>query len=284
MQATAFKLAEIVPGETAILPAEMTMVYPSAARVPSRDKHYLVALPWHDYYLRRVPHPYRHFFQFVLPHLGARTTNVHTAVSVGMLDELIRTSGLIVNRRAVYFALILHDSGWSKMSEQEIADSLKTRALLHPKNHGAQEKHDVLGGQIARRVLAEYGFEPALRQDERELIVALVENHSRGALLDTAGVMLPEMQMVHDADRLWSYSHENFWQDTVRKGVPANTYLDTIDVAIPGYFASDAGRKMARALVAERRAEIEAISVADLLRQMLPQEKVPAMRARRATV
>ncbi len=61
------------------------------------------------------------------------------------------------------------------------------------------------------------------------------------------------MELMCDADRLWSYTHENFWLDTVRKAVAPEIYIETIAQAIDTYLFTEPGKIRARELLAERR-------------------------------
>jgi hypothetical protein len=51
--------------------------------------------------------------------------------------------------------------------------------------------------------------------------------------------------------------HENFWQDTVRKGVRPDEYLKNLENDLDGYFITDEGKQKARELLADRAAEVE---------------------------
>ena len=55
--------------------------------------------------------------------------------------------------------------------------------------------------------------------------------------------------MLGDADRMWSYTHENFWLDTIRKNTEPRQYLVNTREAIDGYFLTDAGREIAHRLM-----------------------------------
>ena len=59
-----------------------------------------------------------------------------------------------------------------------------------------------------------------------------------------------EVQLLVDLDHLWSFTHENFWQDTVRKGVEAKIYLKNLEQDLDSYFVTNAGKQKARELLA----------------------------------
>ena len=65
-----------------------------------------------------------------------------------------------------------------------------------------------------------------------------------------------EVKLVCDVDHLWSFTHENFWQDTVRKGIAPAAYLKNLEADLDGYFVTEPGRQKARRLLEARRAEV----------------------------
>jgi len=76
-----------------------------------------------------VDEAYRDFFKVVLPFLHARSTDVHVATCLPFIKDLIQAETEPVDERVVQIAFILHDSGWSQMSELEIAESLGVTGL-----------------------------------------------------------------------------------------------------------------------------------------------------------
>ena len=63
---------------------------------------------------------YRDFFKAVLPYLHARSTDVHVATCLPLVKELLCTEPGPVDEQVVHLAFILHDAGWSQMTEQEM--------------------------------------------------------------------------------------------------------------------------------------------------------------------
>jgi hypothetical protein len=66
------------------------------------------------------------------------------------------------------------------------------------------------------------------------------------------------MKVVCNADHLWSFTHLNYWQDTLRKGVKPDVYLENLGKDLDNYFVSEPGRWKARQLLEARRGEVEA--------------------------
>lgn len=88
-----------------------------------------------------------------MPYLGARTTNIHTALSVSFLTDLIKAIGKPDDEQLLYFAVILHDCGWSMVPQSEIADSHDYKGIsFTPIAAHAQMKHTIYGAALAFRL------------------------------------------------------------------------------------------------------------------------------------
>ena len=165
------------------VPYDIRLELPENITLDKKDWHYLTYIPWDEKYLKNVPDDFIDFFKFILPYLGVRTTDVHVATCLGFLDELIgKFPEIEVNRRVLAISLILHDVGWSKLSDQEIANSLGVTGLkLSEVAMGPKEKHAVEGEKLARELLGEgesetnnkdgnFKFEQKLSSEEKDLI------------------------------------------------------------------------------------------------------------------
>lgn len=223
-------------------------------KVPGNSEHNtLVYIPWDNKYLYFVPDEYRKFFLIALPQLNVRTTNVHAACSLAFLDRIIELSEQPVNRRVVALGLILHDIGWSVLSNQEIIDSLSDYQglKLSKTSLGPKEKHAQEGVKIAKKMLGDFVFDPPLSDEEKSEIIEAVKYHDDPEKCSLSG------QLVADLDRLWSFTHENFWQDTIRKNVTPDEYLKNLRQDYKTYFTTKAGLKLAEELFKERETEVK---------------------------
>jgi hypothetical protein len=254
-----FWLLRLPDGTEAPIPADIQVIIPQTDAVPSPLRGSLAYIPWDDKYLRHVPAEYRDFFSFVVPFLNARTTDVHTALSVSYVPELIQTTPQAVDEKVLHTAVILHDAGWGQLAEHEIAASLNysgvaySEAALQPK-----ERHATLGAEMARKLLSEYEADLGFTETHHAFIADLVHYHDqiRPWPTDHPNGVPMEYLLLGDADRLWSYTHENFWLDTIRKGVPARQYAHNLAVALDEYFLTNQGRAIAWGLMAERQTEV----------------------------
>lgn len=242
-------------------PSDIHLALPENSPLPPEAQHFLIYIPWQDSLIEFVPSEYRDFYLTILPHLSARTTDVHTAICMQYLDEFIQKAehlGKAVQRNVLAYALMLHDSGWSQMAEAEIAASLGVTGLVLSETAiGPKEKHAILGEKKAREMLTKRKEELALTNQEIELICKAILYHDRPEQVAGSKNEMPiEVQLLVDLDHLWSFTHLNFWQDTVRKGVSPEIYLENLRRDLDGYFVTEIGKQKAKTLLAERAAEV----------------------------
>ena len=242
----------------AFVPDDIEIVVPSSADVPEVDNqfiHSLAYIPWSDKYMRYVPEGYKEFYKTILPKLNARTTDVHSALSVSFVDELIERSGQKTNRHTLVIATLLHDIGWAQLSPKQIALSLNYSAFTYTEEALLPKRlHASLGAEIAANVLA-VDTTLDLSQDDKDYIANLVRYHDQ---IDPwpHKPEPSEYLLLGDADRLWSYTHENFWLDTIRKNIKPAEYLKNIAESIDNYFLTEAGREIARVRVSKLAKEV----------------------------
>jgi len=245
-------------GDPVWIPADVRLAVPEKAAVDAGRLHTLIYLPWDDKYIELVEPAYRAFFRAVLSYLHARSTDVHVASCLPFMKELIQAEREPVDEQVAHVAFILHDSGWSQMSAAEIAASLDVDGLaLSATATVPKLRHAQLGQELAQRVLAEYAFQPTLTDAQKELIYLAILYHDRPAELSALGSIPASVRVVCNTDHLWSFTHQNFWQDTVRKGVDPRAYWKNLGNDLDSYFVSEPGRRKARQLLAERAAELK---------------------------
>jgi hypothetical protein len=258
-----FKAVASPDGQYSIVPADLTILIPKARRIVAEDRHYLAYIPWQTKYLAHIPAEHQEFFLYVLPFLHARTSNVHTALSISQLAHLLPAFEGSVDTHLVYLALILHDCGWSKVTQEGLLHSLSYSGVTpsNPDSMKPKQQHLIFGEALAYELLDSFDFgEQPLSSHDIYTISEIIRRHDHDAAWeqDKYGHISDEVRIVCDADRLWSYTYENFWLDTVRKGVNPETYIETINQEITGYFFTDLGRARARQLLSERRTEVAA--------------------------
>ena len=253
-----FKPLQLPTGEKLWIPADLQLLLPASASVGPELLHYLAYIPWDPGYLERVDPVYRDFFSLVLPYLHVRTTDVHVATCLPYAQELIGDHPGPVDERVVHVAFILHDSGWSQMTETEIAASLGVSGLaLSGEAVAPKARHVELARDLAQRLLIEYAFDPPLTAEQTGMIYTAILYHDKPEELAAMGGVPASIQVVCDTDHLWSFTHENFWQDTVRKGVDPRAYVENLCRDLDDYFVTDAGKRRAALMLEERKLEVD---------------------------
>lgn len=249
----------ILPDQTStLIPDDITVVIPSEPSLSIEQRSRLAYIPWDEKYLTHVPIQYRDFFVHVLPRLHVRTTDVHTALSLSQLHYV--AAGAQGDQKILSLAIMLHDVGWSEVSPEGIANSLAYSGLaLSAASRAPKQQHVIFGESLAYKLLTEYpASKLQLSTDDIFTITEMIRRHDHDAPWEKGkfGPITSETNLLCDCDRLWSYTHENFWLDTVRKMVRPEEYINTIDGAIETYFFTPAGKARARKLVAKLRKEV----------------------------
>lgn len=253
-----FRRFDLPTGNSVLIPNDIELKLPDNSSLDAEKLHFLVYIPWNDTYLQSLDNAYKDFFREMLPYLHVRTTDVHVATCMPFINELIHAHGGVIDEKVVYIAFILHDSGWSQMSNEEIASSLGITGLaLNGDAIRPKEKHAILGRNIAMHVLEHEPYASQLTRNQRELIYNAILYHDKPWELAVNGAIPIEMKIVCDVDHLWSFTHENFWQDVVRKKVSPISYLKNLNNDLASYFVTERGKEKAKFLLYERQAEVE---------------------------
>jgi hypothetical protein len=260
--ATAFKAVLLPTDEFALLPKDLTVLIPRVPAIALEDRHYLAYIPWSDKFLRHIPRRHQEFFNFILPCLHTRTSDVHTALSVAQLPDLLDATAEPVDERIIYLALMLHDCGWNQVDQEGLVTSLSYNSVSPSGSHHIKPKqqHLIYGTALAYRLLDAFDFgDSPLSPSEIYEITDIIRRHDHDAAWEHGkyGDISMEIKLVCDSDRLWSYTNENFWLDTIRKGVAPEMYIQTISDEIESYFFTEQGKARARQLVDARRQEVE---------------------------
>ena len=241
------------------IPKDIILKLPQVSSIEKDQIHFLVSIPWNDKYFKIVPNDLLSFFKYILPYLHFRTTDVHTSISLSFIEGIIdKLNNVRINKRLVGVSLILHDTGWSKLSNEEIAQSLGIKGLkLNEKALGLKEKHAIEGEKISRKILERYKFDPPFTEEEKNLVCKAVLFHDKPEEITQNGGTPIEVKLVVDLDHLWSFSREGFWLDTFRKGITPKEYLNNLNRDLEEYFTTKEGREKARELLEDRKKEIE---------------------------
>ena len=244
------------------IPTDIELVFPEESLPPDLLRC-LVYIPWERDYLHFCPKRFKRFFEFVLPYLKPRTTDVHTAVCLSYWSnytkKLEKQRGAKINKKIVAYGLILHDCGWSALNKKEIADSLAVKGLkIKGEAISPKRKHADEGAKIARKILNEYKFKPALTKEEKGVICKAVFWHDKTEKVRDRKFPI-EIKAVMDVDHLWSFTKLNFWQDTVRKDVSPQDYSKNLERDLDSYFIFEIGKELAYTLLKKRKKEVDVL-------------------------
>lgn len=256
-----FKEVVVSHSKHFLIPQDIDIIVPppdDVADVEEKYIHSLAYIPWSDKYLNLVPVGYQDLYKSILPKLNVRTTDVHSAFSVSFVDELIELSAQEVDRHILIIAVLLHDIGWGQLTAAQIALSLNYSAFTYTDEALIPKRlHALRGAEVASEVLEKYiGLH--LSHEEKSYISKLVRYHDQIDPWPDKPEPI-EYLLLGDADRLWSYTHENFWLDTIRKDTQPTEYLTNITEAIDNYFLTEYGKIIARKCASQLAVEVRSL-------------------------
>ena len=169
-------------------------------------------------------------------HLHVRSNDGHTAFSYGLASALCELHPE-ADRDVVLPAIILHDTGWSRIPEDEVLQAIAP-------GDGRPDlviRHEKEGAKIARHVLEELGH----NQTTIAEIIEIIDGHdSRLTSLSLND------SLVKDADKLWRLTPHGI--DTVMGwfGLTRSQAHLLIASRVHDHLFTDTARAMARALAA----------------------------------
>ena len=183
-----------------------------------------------------LPTAHDRIWQLAEPHLKVRDNDVHTLYAYGIARALVDLNPE-ADPEVVLPAVLLHDTGWSKVPEHEILQAIAPGG-------GRPDlvlRHEKEGALIAAEILSEVGADSV----RSARIIEIVDGHDtrREALhLDDA--------LMKDADKLWRLTPHGV--DTVMEwfGLTRSEAHRLIASRVHDHLLTDAGRTMARALAA----------------------------------
>ncbi len=190
-------------------------------------------------------------YQLAKPYLTARHNDIHTQIALDFAVRLLE--GGKGDRRVVVPAIILHDVGYSRFSDEMLSMAFGPRA-----DRSLSRMHEEEGVRIAKRVLAEVDY-PSQYVDE---ILQIIGGH------DTrANAISINDEILRDADRLSRYSKSAFWSFVERFQIQPEEICQALEFFVEQWFYMAAAKEMAREELKQRRQELQALR---LLTNALP--------------
>ncbi|MEV6101853.1 HD domain-containing protein [Nocardia sp. NPDC051981] len=175
-------------------------------------------------------------WQRAVHYLHVRSNDVHTAYAYGLAAALCDLHPE-ADRDIVLPAIILHDTGWSTVPEDQVLEAIQPGA-------GRIDlvlRHEKKGAAIAAEILGDLGHDRA----KIDRIVAIIDGHDSRSV--TLGL---EDSLVKDADKLWRLTPHGV--ETVMDwfGLTRPQARLLISSRVHDHLFTDAARTIARALAA----------------------------------
>jgi HD superfamily phosphodiesterase len=185
-------------------------------------------------------------FELAEPYLAVRGDLPHARVSYQYALRLLAEEG--GEAGIVEPAVILHDVGWSQLEPKQIRAAFGVRAG-GPEAERLNRIHEREGAVIARRILQSMNYPPGWI----ERIAVLIERHDSGEQADS-----PEEKILKDADKLWRFSAEGYWQEIARQGLERDELHRFLSDRYRRWFFTATAVRMAEEALKERGREIAA--------------------------
>lgn len=183
-------------------------------------------------------------WRLAVDHLHVRSNDAHTAYSYGLAAALCDLHP-DADRDVVLPAIILHDTGWSRVPADEVLEAIRPGGG----RHDLVLLHEKEGAAIAADVLGRLGHDPVRTAE----VVEIIDGHdSRPTSLSLND------SLVKDADKLWRLTPHGV--DTVMDwfGLTREQAHVLIGSRVHDHLFTDAARTMARALAAVARIDTTA--------------------------
>ena len=150
-------------------------------------------------------------WRLAVPYLGTRQNAIHTAVSLSLAWDLLKSER--GQDKIVITAVILHDVGWSAVPEALQVTAFGPNATAPELNR----RHETEGVRIAGEILKAVSYPRGAVEEVLEIVGG---HDSRGAALSLND------KIVKDADRLWRFTRTGLRIDIERFRL---TYEDGLD-------------------------------------------------------
>jgi hypothetical protein len=246
-----FRPVQLPDDTTKYIPDDILLRFPVRAKDAATGIQ-LVEIPWDNMYWQKFPAEFRDYWEAAFPYMHVRTTDVHTALCLGMMDEFLKMFPLnSYDRLVVGVGIIFHDVGWSQLSEDQIAMSVGVKGITLPKGAlDPNQAHMKEGAEIVKKELSAFN---ELTPEQKQAIIEIVSFHD---ILDRSNYQAMNFKITCDLDALWLFTHESFWQETVQRNSEPHEYWSILEKEIATRFLTEQGKKMARRMLSERRDEL----------------------------
>lgn len=177
-------------------------------------------------------------FRLAKPYLQARDNEVHTRNVVEFAFRLLDFHE--ADRAVVIPAAILHDVGWSTVSEDIIKRACRPRPDLP-----LVRIHEEQSVRIASEILREISYDGPRATE----ILEIIDGHD--TRMDALSM---NDRIVKDSDKLTRFA-DNFWYWTHQLSLAPEELARSLEQSIDAWFFLPQSAQMAKAELARRRAE-----------------------------
>jgi HD domain len=175
-------------------------------------------------------------------HLRIRDNTLHTRISYYYARKLLEAEG--GEPRLVLPAVLLHDTGYSQLPEEEIKDAFGPKI----KKPELQRLHEVEGIRIAGEILQEIDY-PA---DMIQSVQLYIDGHDTRTTAHDKNDMI-----VKDADKLWRYSYEGFLLIYPWLGLTPQAYMDRLIARVSTWFFTKTAKMLATEEAQKRKKDLK---------------------------
>lgn len=180
---------------------------------------------------------YEQILESALPYQDKRDDKGHAETVLNYAIKLLETEQ--GNENVIVPAAILHDIGWSQMSEKERMSCFKKF------DRNIRIKHQKLGVDLAKKILEKINYNPKSIEEILEIIYG--HDTREGFLSQNDG-------MVRDADKLWRYSKIGFWTDHRKISLSKKEHYETLkkNIDAKDFFYLGKSKDIARKELSEK--------------------------------
>jgi hypothetical protein len=182
-------------------------------------------------------------YQLAKPYLNTRHNDVHTDIALDLALRLLeKVKG---NRQIVIPAIILHDVGWSRLSDEILPKAFGPKADM-----ALARIHEEEGVKIAKGILAQVGYDSQYADE----ILHIIDGHDTR----TNAISIDD-EIVRDADRLARYSRSLFWLEVEWFQPSPEKLCRELEFLMERWFSLSASKEIAREELEQRRRELQAL-------------------------
>jgi HD superfamily phosphodiesterase len=175
------------------------------------------------------------------PYWQTRSNEVHVPEAFELAQRLLAEHPE-ADADVVLPAILLHDCGYFLVPEEDHLKGLAGAPIGWEAD--ITRRHEIEGARLAGEILGRVGYD----QGRTARIQEIIDGHdSRGEALSL------EDALVKDADKLWRFTQNgvricHVWMDRT-----PDDFMDFVESRIDGWLLTDAGRALAREILAESR-------------------------------